>query len=160
MTTPSRPGFDRANLLCGLIFIGFGLFFGVQALNLEMGTAFRMGPGYFPLVLAGILTLLGAIILFQAFREAHEPTGPIAWRGLFFILAAPVFFGLTVRGLGFVLALFLAAVIAAFASRRTTVPMALAIALAVTVFSTAVFSYALGLPFARFGPWLPFDPLF
>jgi hypothetical protein len=29
------------------------------------------------------------------------------------------------------------------------------LALAVTVFSTLVFSVALGLPFRRFGPWLP-----
>ncbi|HEV7252435.1 MAG TPA: tripartite tricarboxylate transporter TctB family protein [Mesorhizobium sp.] len=160
MTTPSRPAPDRANLLCGLIFIAFGLFFGVQSLGLEIGTAFRMGPGYFPLVLSGILILLGAIILFQSFREEHEPVGPIAWRGLFFILAAPVFFGLTVRGLGFVPALFFTATIAAFASRRMTLPLALVVALAITVFATAVFSYALGLPFARFGPWLPFAPPF
>jgi hypothetical protein len=33
---------------------------------------------------------------------------------------------------------------------------ALLLAVAVTVFSTLVFSYALGLPFRRFGPWLPF----
>jgi hypothetical protein len=29
------------------------------------------------------------------------------------------------------------------------------LALAVTVFCTLVFSYALGLPYRRFGPWLP-----
>jgi hypothetical protein len=31
---------------------------------------------------------------------------------------------------------------------------ALALSAALTVFSTLVFSYALGLPFERFGPWL------
>jgi hypothetical protein len=31
--------------------------------------------------------------------------------------------------------------------------MAVALAAAITVFSVAVFSYALGLPFERFGPW-------
>ena len=35
---------------------------------------------------------------------------------MLFILPAPIFFGLTVRGLGFVPALFLTALIAAFAS--------------------------------------------
>ena len=43
--------------------------------------------------------------------------------------------------------------IAAFASSRMKPAMALALALAITVFSAAVFSYALGLPFERFGPW-------
>ncbi len=34
--------------------------------------------------------------------------------------------------------------------------MALLLSAALTLFSVAVFSYALGLPFQRFGPWLPF----
>jgi hypothetical protein len=146
---------DRANGLCGAIFIVFGLFFAVQSARLEIGTAFRMGPGYFPLALASILVLLGLVIVVQAVRVAGEPVGPIAWRGLMFILPAPVFFGLTVRGLGFVPSVFLTALIACFASRRMGVVMALSLSAAVTVFCTAVFSYALGLPFPRFGPWLP-----
>ena len=88
----------------------------MQSLGLEIGTAFRMGPGYFPLVLAIVLILLGAIILVQAVRVEGEPIGPIAWRGMLFILPAPIFFGLTVRGLGFVPSIFLTALIASFAS--------------------------------------------
>ena len=56
----------------------------------------RMGPGYFPLVLAIVLVLLGAIVLVQATRVEGEPIGPVAWRGMLFILPAPIFFGLTV----------------------------------------------------------------
>ena len=33
----------------------------------------------------------------------------------------------------------------------------LLLAVALTIFSTLVFSYGLGLPFRRFGPWLPFN---
>lgn len=145
--------FDTTNTLCGLVFIALGGFFIYQSLNLELGTAFRMGPGYFPLILAGILTLLGVVVLVQAGRVAGEPLGPIALRGMLFILPAPIFFGLTVRGLGFVPSLFFAALIAAFASRRVSPLMALALAAAITLFSVVVFSYGLGLPFQRFGPW-------
>ncbi|WP_274628641.1 tripartite tricarboxylate transporter TctB family protein [Arvimicrobium flavum] len=148
--------FDPANALCGALFIACGLFFGLQSLGLEIGTAFRMGPGYFPLVLSGILVLLGIVVLVQATRVAGEPIGALAWRGALFILPAPIFFGLTVRGLGFVPALFLTCLIAAFASHRMKVPAALALAAGVTLFSVVVFSYALGLPFQRFGPWLHF----
>ena len=147
---------DPTNGLCGAIFIGGGLFFAYQSLTLDIGTAFRMGPGYFPLVLAIVLVALGLIVLVQAMRVAGEPIGPIAWRGMAFILPAPIFFGLTVRGLGFVPAVFLTALIAAFASRRMGLGMALLLSAALTLFSVAVFSYALGLPFQRFGPWLPF----
>ncbi|KKX30673.1 tripartite tricarboxylate transporter TctB family protein [Rhizobium sp. LC145] len=148
--------FDRTNLICGLLFVGLGFFFAFQSFQLELGTAFRMGPGYFPLVLSGALVLFGLIILAQAFRAEGEPIGPIAWRGIFFILPAPIFFGLTVRGLGFVPALFLAAFFASFASSRMKPLTALVLAALLTVFSVAVFSYGLGLPFRRFGPWLNF----
>jgi uncharacterized membrane protein len=115
-----------------------------------------MGPGYFPLVLSVILVLLGGVIAVTALNAGAEALGSYAWRGMIFILPAPIFFGLTVRGLGFVPSIFLTTVIAALASLKMKLPAALLLALAVTVFSTLVFSYALGLPFRRFGPWLPF----
>ncbi|MBE7183724.1 MAG: tripartite tricarboxylate transporter TctB family protein [Methylobacterium mesophilicum] len=153
---PGARGADPANLACGALFILFGLFFGIQSFGLDLGTARNMGPGYFPLVLAGLLIVFGAIILVQALRTAGEPVGGFAWRGIVFILAAPIFFGIAVRGLGFVPTLFFTGLIAAFASRRMTVGLALILALILTVFCTLVFSYALELPFQRFGPWLPF----
>jgi Tripartite tricarboxylate transporter TctB family len=146
--------FDKTNALCGALFIALGLFFAIQSAGLELGTAFRMGPGYFPLVLACVLVLFGLIIVVQSARVEHEGVGPIAWRGLLFILPAPIFFGFTVRGLGFVPALFAAAFIASFASSRMTPLMALVLSAGLTVFSVLVFSYGLGLPFRSFGPWL------
>lgn len=56
----------------GLMFIGSGLFFTIWATEFyQMGTAVRMGPAYFPAVLGGLLTVLGAIILFQSFVMRH-----------------------------------------------------------------------------------------
>lgn len=147
---------DRTNMVCGGLFVLAGLFFAIQSLGLEIGTAFRMGPGYFPLVLAVVLIVLGAIIVVQALRIEGEALGPIAWRGMLLILPAPILFGLTVRGLGFVPAIFITAFIASFASARMTVLMAIVLSIALTAFAVAVFSYGLGLPFARFGPWLRF----
>lgn len=146
---------DRTNGLCAALFIGFGAFFALQSLGLEIGTAFRMGPGYFPLVLAIVLILLGAVILVQAVRFEGDPIGHIAWRGMLFILPAPIFFGLTVRGLGFIPSIFLTALIASFASGRMKPLAALVLSAGLTLFAFLVFSYALGLPFRRFGPWLP-----
>ena len=50
---------DTTNGLCGALLIVFGLFFAFQSLSMDLGTALRMGPGYFPLVLSGILVLVG-----------------------------------------------------------------------------------------------------
>lgn len=147
---------DRTDAIAGILFIAFGVLFGFQAFGLEVGTAFKMGPGYFPLLLSGILVLLGLLIVASAINKAGDAVGSYAWRGMLFILPAPVFFGLTVRGLGLVPAIFLATIIAAMASLRMRLHAALLLAVALTIFSTLVFSYGLGLPFPRFGPWLPF----
>lgn len=147
---------DTVNGLCAAFFIGLGLFFAYQSLGIDLGTAFRMGPGYFPLILALILIVLGVVVLIDAIRVESEPIGHIAWRGIFFILPAPIFFGLTVRGLGFVPSIFLAGLIAGFASQKMKPSVALLLAAGLTLFAVIVFSYALGLPFRRFGPWIGF----
>ncbi|MGU3400383.1 tripartite tricarboxylate transporter TctB family protein [Brucellaceae bacterium D45D] len=147
---------DPANGLCGVLLIATGAFFAFQSFDLELGTPLRMGPGYFPLVLSCVLVVLGLVIVVQAVRVSGEAIGPIAWRGMMFILPAPIFFGLTVRGLGFVPSLFFTCLIASFASMRMKAVTALLLSFAITAFSLAVFSYGLKLPFQRFGPWWPF----
>ncbi len=52
----------------GLMFVGFGLFFALWAIfNYQMGSAVRMGPAYFPALLGGLLTILGAMVLVESF---------------------------------------------------------------------------------------------
>lgn len=147
---------NKTDAAAGILFIVVGMAFGVMALRMDLGTSLRMGPGYFPLVLAGLLVALGALILAGAFRSVAEEMSAHAWRGMLFILPAPVFFGLTVRGLGFVPSILVTTLIAALASLKMKLMPAVVLSVAVTVFCTLVFSYALGLPFRRFGPWLPF----
>lgn len=146
--------FDRTNAICGVFFIAAAIVFLVQSLAVDLGTWNKIGPGGLPLVLSLLLMLLGGIILFQAIRVEGEPIGMIAWRGMLFILVAPIIFGVTVRPLGFVGAVFITALIAAFASFKMKPLAAVALAAVLAAFSTAVFSYGLGLPFQRFGPWL------
>jgi hypothetical protein len=58
----------------GLMFIGFGLFTVVWSLfHYQMGSAVRMGPGYFPVVLGGLLAILGAAVFAEAFLVAPGP---------------------------------------------------------------------------------------
>lgn len=156
MARINKAAINKADFCAGLLFIVFGLVFGLQCLGLEMGTTLRMGPGYFPAVLALVLMGLGAAIVVSAIGSVGDEIGTYAWRGMVFILAAPVFFGLTVRGLGFVPSIFLTTLIAALAGLQMKPLHAAALAIGVTIFCTLVFSVALGLPFRRFGPWLPF----
>lgn len=151
----STRNIDTTDVAAGILLIATALFFGWQASDLAFGTSRKMGPGFFPTILSGLLLILGIIVLINAFRHEGEPFGKVAWRGMLFILPAPIFFGLTVRGLGFVPALFFTSLIASQASVKMRPLPALILAVLVTIFSTLVFSYALGLPFRRFGPWLP-----
>ncbi|TWF52182.1 tripartite tricarboxylate transporter TctB family protein [Neorhizobium alkalisoli] len=146
--------FDSTNVICGLLFVLAGLFFAYQSMELALGTAFRMGPGYFPFILACALMVFGAIIIVQSARVKGEPIGALAFRGMAFILPAPIIFGLTVQGLGFVPALFISALVASFASHKMKPVTAVILSVLLTIFSVLVFSYGLGLPFQRFGQWL------
>ena len=144
------------DILSGLIFVGLGAAFGYAAIGYPIGTAFRMGPGYFPLVLAGALAALGVAIVAKGATAvaAETPIGPVPWRGAILILAALVFFGATVRGLGLVLALSGTAFLSALASRRNPPVAALLIAGCLTAACVLIFHYGLGVSVPLFGPWV------
>jgi hypothetical protein len=144
------------DILSGLIFVGFGAAFGFAASGYELGTAFRMGPGYFPIVLAGVLVVLGIAILVKGVTAAASDAaiGVIPWRGAVLILGALVYFGASVRGLGLVPALFGAALLSALASRHNGPLAALVIAGALTLACVLIFHYGLGVAVPLFGPWV------
>lgn len=143
------------DVLAGLIFVAFGLSFAYAAWSYNLGTAIRMGPGYFPLFLGGLLVLLGVFVLAEGlFAGEQGPTAPVAWRGIILILGSVLFFGLTVRRLGLVPTLFVTVFLAALSSVRTGLITALAIAACLTIACTLIFTYALGLPLPLFAPWL------
>jgi hypothetical protein len=144
------------DILSGLIFIGIGLAFGIAASGYEIGTALSMGPGYFPLVLASFLVLLGLIIAVKG-MFAPEDMGAIggaSWRALLLVLPAIVFFGATVRGLGLVPTLFLTVFITALAARSASLVTAAILAAGMTIFCVLIFSYGLGVPVPLLGPWV------
>jgi hypothetical protein len=148
------------DILAGLIFVAFGLAFAITSLGYELGTPLRMGPGYFPLVLGGVLVLLGLLVMGKGFVSgsgAEERFGRVPWRALFLLVVAVLFFGLTVRGLGLVPATAVTALLTALASYRTGILAAVAIAAGLTVLCVLVFLVALQLRLPMFGPWLPFS---
>jgi hypothetical protein len=145
----------RKDLLAGAIFVGFGAAFAVTAAGYEIGTPLRMGPGFFPLVLGGILVVLGVLIAVAGVVAADgAEIGTIPWRALALLLAAILLFGFTVRDLGLVPALFLAVLLAAFAGRGVRPVQAVVIAASLTALSVLIFVQALQLRLALVGPWL------
>lgn len=145
----------RKDLGAGAIFAAFGLAFASTASTYEVGSALAMGPGFFPLALGGILVLLGILIAGKALVAPEEgELGPVPWRSAALLVAAIMFFGFTVRGLGIAPALFLSVLLAALAGRNVRVVSALVIAVSLTVLSLLIFVVALQLPVQLLGPWL------
>ena len=145
----------RKDLLAGLVFIGFGLAFAITANTYEVGSALRMGPGYFPLVLGGLLVLLGIAVAVKAFVAGEgDDLGPVPWKALVLIVTALLFFGYTVRGLGMVPSLLVTVFLTAMAGRNARVVPSAVIAVSLTALSILIFVIALQLRLPYFGPWL------
>jgi hypothetical protein len=145
------------DILAGLIFIAFGLTFAAISLTYQLGTAFKMGPGYFPFVLGLLLVLLGLAITVDGFLKSEtQELGEIPWRGLVLLTAAVIVFGLGVRRLGLAPSLFLAAFLAALSSVRTSMLAALIMAAGLTALCVVIFVFSLGMPVPLLGPWLRF----
>lgn len=142
-------------LAAGALFVAIGGFFAGNALvNLRLGSALNMGPGYFPTVLGVFLVLLGIAIAATGINKPADGFGPVSVRGLLLVIGAIVFFGFTVRGLGFVPSLAVTVFLASMSSRGTSVRLALILAVTLTVFATLVFVYGLGLPYPILGRWI------
>src|ERR1044072_3893514 len=101
------------------MFMAFGILAAVVARNYPMGSALRMGPGYFPTYLGGIMIVIGAVMTGRGYRVEGEGIGRWGWRPLLWLSAAFAGFGLLIERAGFVLAL-LALIIASSLAGRDT----------------------------------------
>jgi hypothetical protein len=136
----------------GLMFIGFGVLAVVLARDYPMGSAMRMGPGYFPTWLGVISIVLGAILAGRSFRIAGEGVGRWGWRPLLWLSAAFAGFGLLIEPAGFVAAL-VALIVASALAGRDSRPLEFVILLVVLISaSVGLFIYGLELPYRLF-PW-------
>ncbi|HJU60497.1 MAG TPA: tripartite tricarboxylate transporter TctB family protein [Candidatus Binatia bacterium] len=137
----------------GLIYIFFGLSAVLIARDYGMGTALRMGAGYFPTVLGGLLTLIGSIALVRSFVASGGPIGRLAFKALLLVVGSTLVFGLIVRGAGLAIALPLFVIMSAYASVHFRWGPTLALAAGLTLFCVLVFVKGLGVPLPILGSW-------
>lgn len=138
----------------GLIFTASGLAFGILAQDYEMGAATRMGPAYFPTVLAALLTIIGLATTIRAFVVDGPPLQGFAVKAVLLALGPIVLFGFVLRGVGLAAALLALALISAYGSVHFRWRVAVPLAIGLTVFSVLVFVKGLGLPIPIVGRWL------
>ncbi len=138
----------------GVLFIAFGGAACVIALDYAMGTAARMGPGYFPRVLGLMLCALGALLVLRSFKLQGAPLSFPTFKPLAIVLASVLLFGLVVNKVGLVIATLLLVLVASTASHEYRWRESIVAAIALAVFVVVAFRYGLGLQLPTWPPAL------
>jgi hypothetical protein len=136
----------------GLIFIAFGTAAIVIGSNYALGTAARMGPGYFPRILGIMLVVLGAALSLRALRLQGSPVPAWKWRPTLIVICSVVLFGLIVTHVGLVLATIVLIVLSSAASPEFRPKEALISSILLAALAVGVFVIGLKLQLAIW-PW-------
>lgn len=137
---------SQKDFWCGVLFVAIGIAFIVVARNYRFGTAARMGPGFFPTLLGGVLAGLGLLLSLPALVHDGDPFPKLHLRPLLTILLGIVAFALSMQPLGFVLAAVILILICGFADPELRFVKSAGLALLITAFCVGVFVVLLGLP--------------
>lgn len=149
---------SQTDFFAGVLFSAFGVAFAWGATSYNVGTAARMGPGYFPFMVGVLIAILGAVITFKAMTVETvdgEPVGRIAWRPLIFIIGANLVFGLLLGGLpsiglppmGLIVAIYALTFIASLAGDQFSAKGVAILATVLAIGSYVAFELALKLNF-------------
>ncbi len=122
--------------------------------TLNVGSADAMGEGYVPMLMCGLLLMLGAGIFAGGLRRAAAPLPALHWRPVLAVTAAVLAFAAALEPLGVVAAILAAALCAAHAVRGVSLVSVLAPAMLLAALVLGIFVWGLGLPLRVFPPWL------
>ena len=140
-------------LASGLLFLAIGLFGMIYGSRYRMGTATHMGPGYFPVIVSGVVAFLGLASSLTAFQRASgEGTREFHWHfiPLLCVLVGITAFGLLVERAGLVAAI-AAVVILGCYQRLLNRPVEVAIiGVSLIAISVGLFIHGLGMPWHAF----------
>ncbi len=142
---------NNKDFLAGLLFILIGGLAVVIARDYPMGSAMRMGPGYFPTILGSILCLFGVYVMVRGIVSGERVKGEWGWKPLALIALSIVLFGFLIDRLGMIPALVAMFFVSAFAGREFRFKEVLLLAVLMSAFAAGVFVYGLKLPYPLFG---------
>jgi hypothetical protein len=141
---------SRKDLFSAVALFVFSLAFGLQTSRYPLGDLKRVGPGFFPLVLAVLLGILSLILFLGSFPHRRAETTiswPEQWGGIVGVLIALFAYGFLLNYLGFSLTTFLFSLclLKYGYPRKWFLPFAGA--LATTLLGLLIFQIWLGTPF-------------
>jgi Tripartite tricarboxylate transporter TctB family len=143
-----RPaGRDNKDVWAGLMFVAAGGGAIAIAREYPFGSALRMGPGFFPTLLGGILVLFGLYILARGLRRRQRIEARLSLRALLMLPLSLVLFGALMDRAGFVPALVGLVFASAAARRQFNWREVALLTVVLTALSVAIFIWGLGLPY-------------
>jgi hypothetical protein len=138
---------NNKDVWAGLLLIAIGSAAILIARNYAFGTALRMGPGFFPILLGALLILAGLYTLASGLRSGEAIKGSWSPRALVILPLSLVLFGVLMEHGGFVPAMLVLIFASATASTEFKFVEVLLFSVALTAASVAVFVWGLGLPY-------------
>jgi hypothetical protein len=138
---------NNKDFFAGLLLLCFGVLGFYLALDYPFGSALRMGPGYFPRVLSGILIAFGVFVLIRGILAFERVKGKWGWKPLAFITVALLAFGYVMEHFGLIPALAVMFFLAALGGHEFRFIEILILTVAMSAFAIGVFVYGLGLPY-------------
>jgi hypothetical protein len=142
---------NNRDFLAGLLFILIGAVAVVIARDYPMGSAMRMGPGYFPTILGSMLCLFGVYVMLRGIFSGEKVKGEWGWKLLALITLSIVLFGFIMDRLGMIPALVVMFFASALAGPEFRFKEVLLLTVLMSVFAVGVFVYGLKLPYQLFG---------
>ena len=138
---------SQKDFASGLMFIVVGLGFSWVSRGYSMGTAAKMGPGYFPFLLGIVLAILGGLVLWGSLSRNVEEDQLARWdlKILLWILGAVVLFGLMLKPLGMVLSVIALVLVSSMASHEFNWKGAVLNSVVLVVISVGAFVYGIDL---------------
>ncbi|HEX4553312.1 MAG TPA: tripartite tricarboxylate transporter TctB family protein [Xanthobacteraceae bacterium] len=137
----------------GLVFIAIAVAFMALAARYRLGTAEKMGPGFFPIMIGVVQAGLGAILLGRSFVLDGPPLERMRLPPLAITVVAVVLFGIALSWLGLAAAIAALVIVGAYADRSSRLVESIALAAALIFFSVAMFVWVLGLPLQVWPDW-------
>jgi MFS family permease len=132
----------------GIMFLAAGGLFAGIALTYKLGTAARMGPGFFPFLLGAILALLGLAIALSALRLRNKGPGveKFHWGPMFWVLMPIVVFGFLLKILGMIVMGLFVVIVSSLGSQEFRLRPVVLLAVGLVIFCSLVFVTGLKLP--------------
>jgi hypothetical protein len=138
---------NNKDFWAGIMLITTGAVSILIARGYSFGSMMRMGPGYFPSVLGGILVLFGLYVMIMGLRSGEKITVHCSIRALIVLPLSLLAFGVLMTHAGFIPAMAVLIFGSASAGRDFKFVEILLLTVILTGLSVVIFIWGLGLPY-------------